>query len=88
MSRFPSDERSAAQTHPRRGALAVFLAVRADVLEAHQVGYPYKTIWEHLHEIGRFQYGYKTFLRYAKACVANSPENLGATVKKHRPEES
>ncbi len=83
MSNLPSElaEWRATQTNRRKDALVAFLAVRADVMEARQSGYAYKTTWEHLHEIGRFQYRYETFLRYAKRYITNVHGDQDATVK-------
>lgn len=83
MSNLSSElaEWTATQTNRRKNALVAFLAVRADVMEARHAGYAYKTIWEHLHEIGRFQYRYETFLRYAKRYITNEPDTQDAMVK-------
>lgn len=83
MSNLPSElaEWTAAQTNRRKNALVDFLAVRADVMEARQSGYAYKTTWEHLQEIGRFKYRYETFLRYAKRYITNAHDAQDATVK-------
>ena len=43
-----------------------FLAVRDDVISALEAGYSVKTVWEHMHEKGRIQYAYETFLKHVK----------------------
>ena len=46
--------------------MVAFLAVRGDVQEAMAAGYAVKTIWEHLHEIGKIPYRYETFLKHVR----------------------
>lgn len=60
-------------TKPRRKeTLAAFLAVREDVKEAIAAGYALKTIWEHMHEIGRVSFRYETFLRHVRRHITNA----------------
>lgn len=47
-------------------ALVAFMMVKNDVAEAIEAGYSVKTIWEHMHEIGKIPYQYNTFLKHAK----------------------
>lgn len=44
--------------------LVMFLAVKDDVADALQAGYPVKTIWEHMYATGRLSIGYDSFLNY------------------------
>lgn len=53
--------------------LVEFLAVRTDVAEARAAGYAFKTIWEHLHELGKITSRYETFLRHAKNHLPQNP---------------
>lgn len=48
-----------------------FLAVRDDVLSALEAGYSVKTVWVHMHEKGRIQYAYETFLKHVKRFKEN-----------------
>lgn len=63
----------------RRGVLArgeylpAFLAARSDVIEAMTAGFALKTIWEHMHEIGRIPFRYETFLKYVHRHISNAP---------------
>ncbi len=50
------------------GAIA-FLTVKADVIDAIEVGYSMNTIWEHMHETGRVKVSYETFRRYVKRYI-------------------
>lgn len=49
---------------PRNKNLVAFLAVRADIKEALDAGYPVKTVWENMRELKRIEFGYDTFLNY------------------------
>jgi len=44
--------------------LVAFLAVRDDVRDALDEGYAVKTVWAHMHESKRIEFGYDTFLNY------------------------
>jgi hypothetical protein len=44
--------------------VVAFLAVRDDVKEALDEGYAVKTVWAHMHESKRIEFGYDTFLNY------------------------
>jgi hypothetical protein len=57
----------------RKEAVAAFLAVRADVVEATAAGYALKTIWEHLHQAGRVPFRYETFLKHVRRHITNPP---------------
>lgn len=53
--------------------LPAFLAARSDVIEAMTAGFALKTIWEHMHEIGRIPFRYETFLKYVNRHITNAP---------------
>ncbi|HIF0302640.1 TPA: TraK family protein [Legionella pneumophila] len=59
---------------PRNKNLVAFLAVRADVKEAIDAGYPVKTVWENMHELKRVEFGYDTFLNYVNRHIRGSQE--------------
>lgn len=44
--------------------VVAFLAVRDDVKEALDEGYAVKTVWAHMYESKRIEFGYDTFLNY------------------------
>lgn len=46
--------------------VVAFLSVRADVKEAMGAGYALKTIWAHMHELGKIPYRYETFLKHVR----------------------
>lgn len=54
------------QSRRRDQNLVSFLAVKTDVLDALADGYAAKTIWMHLSETQRIDFGYDTFLSYIK----------------------
>lgn len=64
-------QRDQAARPKRQEALADFLAVRADVIEATAAGYALKTIWEHLREAGRVSFRYETFLKHVRRHITN-----------------
>ncbi|MEX3547654.1 MAG: TraK family protein [Burkholderia sp.] len=49
--------------------LVAFLAVRDDVKAAVEAGYAVKTVWTNMHEAGRVQFGYDTFLNYVNRLI-------------------
>ncbi|MGB0129581.1 MAG: TraK family protein [Rhodocyclaceae bacterium] len=53
--------------------LPAFLAARSDVIEAMAAGFAVKTIWEHMHEIGRIPFRYETFLKYVDRHITKAP---------------
>ncbi len=59
--------------------LVAFMAVRDDVKLAIDAGYAVKTVWANLHETGRIDLGYKTFLNYVRRCLGPSPETAAAS---------
>lgn len=65
-----------AAARPRRQDknVVAFLAVRANVKEAMDAGYALKTIWEHMHEIGKIPYRYETFLKHVRRHIKQPPE--------------
>ena len=63
---------------------AAFLAVRADVKQAIDDGWPVKNVWETLHEEGKVTFSYQAFRGYvnrlilaSKPDVATAPATLG-----------
>lgn len=46
--------------------LVAFLAVRDDVKGALDEGYAVKTVWAHMHDSKRVEFGYDTFLNYVR----------------------
>ncbi|MDD1625139.1 MAG: TraK family protein [Methylococcaceae bacterium] len=53
--------------------LAAFLAVKTSVQEALSAGYAAKTIWAHMVETKRIEFGYDTFLKYTNKLI-RSPQ--------------
>ena len=53
--------------------LAAFLAVKTSVQEALSDGYAAKTIWAHMVETKRIEFGYDTFLKYTNKLI-RSPQ--------------
>jgi len=61
-------------------AVVAFMAVLEDVKAAIEAGYAQKTIWAHLHEIGKIPYRYETFLKHVrKHITAKRPEAAKVT---------
>ncbi|HGT2644331.1 TPA: TraK family protein [Legionella pneumophila] len=60
---------------PRNKNLVAFLAVRADIKEALDAGYPVKTVWENMHELKRIEFGYDTFLNYVNRQIRRPQAN-------------
>ena len=58
------------KTTPRDRNLVAFLAVRDDVKAAIDAGYSLKTVWANMRETGRIEFGYDTFLNYAKRSIS------------------
>ncbi|WP_313952774.1 TraK family protein [Accumulibacter sp.] len=52
---------------------ATFLAIRGDVKQALDDGWPVKTIWETLHEEGKVSFSYQAFRGYANRLILSSP---------------
>jgi hypothetical protein len=65
-------QRSQSARHDRNRV--AFLAVKDDVREALEQGWPVKTIWAHMVEQNRIGFGYDTFLVYVKRHVRPSAE--------------
>lgn len=59
-------ERQRSDKLKRRESIAVFLGVKSDVIEAQAAGFSLKTIWSHMHETGRLNFRYETFLKYVR----------------------
>ncbi|MDD5494466.1 MAG: TraK family protein [Dehalococcoidia bacterium] len=49
--------------------LAAFLAVKSSVQEALSDGYAAKTIWQHMVETRRIEFGYDTFLKHTNQLI-------------------
>jgi len=67
-------ERIAARTvqkKPSRNAQnrAAFLALRVDIKQALDDGWPVKSIWETLHEEGKIEFSYQAFRGYANRLI-------------------
>lgn len=60
---------------PRNKNLVAFLAVRADIKEALDVGYSVKTVWENLLELKRIEFSYDTFLNYVNRQIRRPSAN-------------
>jgi hypothetical protein len=66
-------ERAARKKPPRNGQNRVtFLAMREDVKQAIDDGWPVKTIWETLHEEGKVSFSYQAFIGYANRLILSS----------------
>lgn len=50
-----------------------FLALRDDIEQASQDGWPLLTIWKVLHEEKRITFTYQAFRRYFRSLIDNSP---------------
>ncbi|OQW86272.1 MAG: hypothetical protein BWK72_18025 [Rhodoferax ferrireducens] len=71
-------ERIAARTvkkKPSRSAQnrAAFLALRVDIKQALDDGWPVKSIWETLHEEGKVDFSYQAFRGYANRLILSPP---------------
>lgn len=60
--------------------LVMFLAVKNDVADALEAGYPVKTIWEHMYSTKRLTMGYDSFLNYTNRQI-RKPVNKPNTDK-------
>ena len=85
------------QSRKRDKNLVAFLAVKADVQEALNEGYAAKTIWEHMRENKRIEFGYDTFLNYTNrqirrhlsgdASIQSEPSTAPKGKKNIKPQE-
>ncbi|MDP2976962.1 MAG: TraK family protein [Anaerolineales bacterium] len=71
-------ERIAARTvkkKPSRSAQnrAAFLALRVDIKQALDDGWPVKSIWETLHEEGKVDFSYQAFRGYVNRLILSPP---------------
>jgi len=64
----------AKKTRVRDKNLVAFLSVKADVQDALNEGYSVKTIWEHMYEKKRIEFGYDTFLNYTNRLIRRKKE--------------
>lgn len=64
----------ATKKKPSRNAQnrAAFLAVREDIQQALNDGWPVKTIWETLHEEGKVSFSYQAFRGYVNRLILSS----------------
>jgi len=60
---------------------ASFLAVRDDVKQALDDGWPVKTIWETLREEGKVSFGYDAFIGYVNRLIRRSAVRQGAALQ-------
>jgi hypothetical protein len=58
---------------------AAFLALRGEVKQAIDDGWPVKTIWETLHDEGKVAFSYQAFRGYVNRLVLSPPANGEAT---------
>ena len=67
-------KRNELQKNTTRNArnLAAFLAVRLDVKEALDDGWPVKTIWETLHDEGKITVSYQAFRGYVNRLISSN----------------
>jgi len=56
-----------------------FLALRGEVKQAIDDGWPVKTIWETLHDEGKVAFSYQAFRGYVNRLVLSPPANGEAT---------
>ena len=73
------------QSRKRDKNWVAFLAVQEDVLEALADGYAAKTIWLHLVETQRIDFGYDTFLNYTKRQKRNQAKAGERKTEKENP---
>ena len=52
---------------------ALFLALRPEIKQALDDGWPIRTIWETLHEEGKVTCGYDSFRRYTRHLILTPP---------------
>ena len=74
-------ERTGRKTPSRNGRnRAAFLAVRDDVKQALDDGWPVKAIWETLHEERKITFSYPAFCRYVKRLIVGRRLEIGRDV--------
>ena len=74
-------ERTGRKTPSRNGMnRGAFLAVRDDVKQALDDGWPVKAIWETLHEEQKITFSYPAFCRYVKRLVVGRRSEIGRNV--------
>jgi hypothetical protein len=67
---------------------AAFLALRNEVKQALDDGWPIKEIWETLHEEGSIAFSYTVFCRYVKRLIVRPRQEMGiVTAPKTRKRE-
>ncbi len=78
-------ERTAQKKPSRNGQnRATFLAIRGDVKQALDDGWPVKTIWETLHEEGKVSFSYQAFRGYANRLILSSPASRAGRGRSRR----
>jgi hypothetical protein len=96
IAKAGAPERTAAKSYPERLAqwvnqparkfrdrhLVTFMAVRNDVQAALDAGFAAKTIWANMHETGRVDFCYETFLKHVKRCFHSPPGHQAAHAAK------
>lgn len=87
LSDWSATQRQASRLRNER-TLAAFLAVRDDVEAALDAGFARKTIWEHMHEIGRISFRYETFLKHVKRHITHAPTDQRKGRDKAKPKAS
>jgi hypothetical protein len=69
---------------------AAFLALREEVKQALDDGWPVKEIWETLHEEGSIAFSYTVFCRYVKRLIVRPRQEMGSVAagkkRKREPE--
>jgi hypothetical protein len=71
-------EKKAAKKRRLDATAVQFLAVKADVAAALQLGYSVTTIWEHMHEIKKVTCTYETFRKHVKRFIKETPKETPA----------
>ena len=61
------------QGKARERNLVTFHGLQDDVRAALDAGFSSKTIWAHMHEQGRVDFGYETFLSYVTRVIKTAP---------------
>jgi hypothetical protein len=63
---------------------ATFLVLRDDIVQALDDGWSIKTIWETLHEEGKINFTYQSFLTYVKRVIL-APKPVAANIETAKP---
>lgn len=79
---YPDQLSQWVKRHPpfrRDKNLAIFLALRHDVSAALDAGFSMKTVWLNMHELGRIEFSYETFVGLVNRIVRNPQSGLRGT---------